>query len=253
MVKQRIIHISKIVALVVLIIGSIGFVEKKYSGRLCKAIKVDIDNQFENYFINEADIIDIITNRGERRVVGEELGNLNLKEIERKLLDHKFVQEADVYKDLKGNINVMVNQSRPIARLTSPSRKDRYISDRGEILPVSNRYTARVVLISGYYAEKADLESIMNSEFGEKLLALLHFIEHDKFWKSQIAEMHIDKKGEITMYSQISKQKVEFGQPDNIERKFVKLKIFYKDILPTKGWNDYDRVCLKYKNQIVCE
>ena len=29
--------------------------------------------------------------------------------------------------------------------------------------------------------------------------------------------------------------------------------LFYKVILPTKGWNYYESVNLKYKNQIVCD
>ena len=31
------------------------------------------------------------------------------------------------------------------------------------------------------------------------------------------------------------------------------VKIFYKDILPAKGWNSYETVSVKFKDQIVCE
>jgi cell division protein FtsQ len=85
------------------------------------------------------------------------------------------------------------------------------------------------------------------------MMELLNFIEKDPFWKAQISQMHIDKKGNIKMYTQVSKQVVEFGKPEDIEEKFRNLKIFYKDILPTKGWNSYDRVSVKFKDQIVCE
>ena len=37
-----------------------------------------------------------------------------------------------------------------------------------------------------------------------------------------------------------------------MEIKFKKLELFYKNILPTKGWNYYESVNLKFKNQIVC-
>ena len=63
----------------------------------------------------------------------------------------------------------------------------------------------------------------------------------------------LDKKGNIKMYTQVSKQVVEFGRPEEIEEKFKKLKIFYKEILPAKGWNSYDKVSVKFKDQIVCE
>ena len=245
--------ITKMTGLVIIIFGSIGLVEKQYDERLCMSINVDIDNQFENYFINEADVVDLITDGGEIRVVGEPFGQLNLKEIETKLLDTKFIQNAEVYKDLEGNLMININQSRPIARLLSKKMKDRYISDKGQVLPLSQRYTARVVLIDGAYADNAKLYDLNATEQNRRLMHLLRFIESDPFWKAQIAQMNIDKKGNIKLYTQVSKQEVEFGKPVDIEHKFMKLKIFYKDILPAKGWNSYTRVSVKFKDQIVCE
>ena len=250
---KKIWSIGKLVGLVILIFGSIGLVEKNYGSRVCTSISVDIDNQFENYFINESDIVDLITEGGDIRIVGEAFNNLNLKEIENTLLETKFIQNAEVYKDLEGNLLIKVNQCRPIARLMSQRMNDRYISNKGEVLPLSRRYTARVLLIDGAYADNAKLYDLTETEYGSQLMDMLIFIENDQFWKAQIAQMTIDKRGNIKMYTQVSKQVVEFGQPEEIEEKFLKLKIFYKDILPAKGWNSYNRVSVKFKDQIVCE
>ena len=62
---------------------------------------------FENYFINEGDVIDLITNGGENRLVGESFDDLNLKAIETELLQTKFIQNAEVYKDLKGTLMII--------------------------------------------------------------------------------------------------------------------------------------------------
>ncbi len=253
MKKNKIWNISKITLLMVFILGSIGLVEKEAGERTCTSIEVNIDNQFENYFINEGDIIDIITNRGENRIVGENLEDLNLKMIESELYKNKFIKKAEVYKDLKGHLMINIDQSRPIARLMSSKMSDRYISNRGEVLPLSRRYTARVLLIDGPYADNAKLYDLYETDYGKDLMSLLHFIDQDKFWKAQIAQMHIDKKGNIKMYTQVSKQVIEFGKPVDLKEKFRNLKIFYKEILPTKGWNSYESVSVKFKNQIVCE
>lgn len=250
---KKILKISRVVGLLVLLLGSIGLVEKQYKSRVCTSVNINIDNQFENYFINESDIIDLITDGGERRIVGESFDNLDLKLIENVLLDTKFVQSAEVFKDLEGNLMVEINQSRPIARLISHKMNDRYISNQGEVLPLSSRYTARVMIIDGSYTDNAKLSNLTESEYDRSLMNLLTFIENDPFWKAQVAQMTIDKKGNIKMHTQVSKQVIEFGKPENIERKFKKLKIFYKDILPAKGWNSYEKVSVKYKDQIVCE
>lgn len=246
-------NFSKIAILVVILFGSIGFVEKRYAERACISIKVDIDNQFENYFINESDVIDVITNRGEHLIIGESFEELKLKEIESELLKTKFIRNAEVFKDLGGNLLINIDQSRPIARMMSRKMSDRYISDKGEVLPLSKRYTARVMLIDGAFADNPKLYDLYKTETGNQLMDLLLFIEKDKFWKAQIAQMNIDKKGNIKMYTQVSKQVVEFGKPVEIYEKFRRLKIFYKDILPAKGWNSYKRVSVKFKDQIVCE
>ena len=250
---KKILKMSQLAGLLILLFGSIGLVEKQYGSRICTSINIAIDNQFENYFISESDIIDLITEGGERRIVGESLDNLQLKLIENQLLETKFIQNAEVFKDLEGNLIIDVNQSRPIARLISRKMNDRYISNRGDVLPLSRRYTARVLIIDGPYADNAKLYNLNESEYNRKLMSLLSFVEGNPFWKAQIAQMTIDRKGNIKMYTQVSKQEIEFGKPENIERKFMKLKIFYKEILPAKGWNNYERVSVKYKDQIVCE
>jgi cell division protein FtsQ len=57
----------------------------------------------------------------------------------------------------------------------------------------------------------------------------------------------------VTLYPQMGKQIIEFGMATDIESKFRKLKIFYKKILPVKGWNRYSKISLAYQDQIICE
>jgi cell division protein FtsQ len=250
---NKILKTAKIVVLAGVVFGSIGLVEKQHGSRICTAINVEIDNQFQNYFINESDVIDLITNGGDNRIVGEPFDELNLKEIEQELLSTKFIRNAEVFKDLEGTLMISINQSRPIARLMSTKMNDRYISSKGEVLPLSKRYTARVVLIDGAFADEAKLYDLSENKKNRQLMELLRFIDGDAFWKTQIAQMNIDKKGNIKIFTQVSKQVVEFGKPVDIEEKFKKLKIFYKDILPAQGWNSYNRVSVQFKDQIVCE
>lgn len=244
---------GKIGFFMILITGSIGFVEKKNYEKTCISIEVNIRNQYENYFISESDVIDIVTDGGDRRIIGEPIATLNLKKIETDLYQNKFIRNAEVYKDLTGRLMINIDQSRPIARLMSDRGSDRYISNQGEVLPLSKHYTARVLLIDGAYANNTKLSDLNANQHDKNILELLKYIEKDKFWKAQIAQLNIDKSGNIKMYTQVSRQVVEFGKAEEIEEKFKKLKIFYKEILPAKGWNHYNTVNVKYKNQIVCE
>ena len=238
-----------------LLIGFVilGFADKKQESRVCSGIYVRIDNQLGNYFINEQDIVSLITSDGESVVIGRPFRSIDLKGIERQVQENKFVYDAEVYRSLDGQLMVDVVQNKPIARIISDKIKDQYMSKEGEVLPVSKRYTARTLLISGGFADKISVANLNETDFGKELYKMLLFIEGDPFWKAQVAQLDISANGNITMFTQVSKQVVEFGRPVDFEKKLKKLKIFYTSILPGKGWNSYEKVSVKYKDQIICE
>ena len=237
----------------ILLFFSIGFVEKKQDDRICNQIEIDIKNQLNNYFINEKDILSLVTEGGEKSIVGTSIDDINLKHIERKVINHQFVKHAEVFKDLKGNLIINVTQKQPIARLIRRAGPDGYISQDGDIMPLSDRYTARVVLVRGAYVDKLIEEGLTKKNEGLEFFKLLQFINENTFWKAQISEIGIDKQMNLTLYPQVGKQEVIFGKPVEIEEKFKKLNIFFREILPHKGWNHYEFVNVKFKDQIICE
>jgi cell division protein FtsQ len=93
----------------------------------------------------------------------------------------------------------------------------------------------------------------MKLEEGRKLMEMIEFINENPFWKAQIAQMDISSQAEITLYPQITGQLVEFGTTENFEGKFKKLMVFYKEVLPQKGWTRYERVNLKYQGQVIAQ
>ena len=235
----------------VLVFASIGFASKEMESKVCGNVMVHISNQYDNYFIDEQDILAIISRDGNLNLVGNHVENLNLKNLEESLEEEKFIKDAQIYIDLKGNVVVSAEQRRPVARIIRQDAPDAYIDDEGTILPISEKFTARVMLISGDYTDNFVENGIIDEH--KDYMDLILKVYKDPFWKAQISQLDIDESGEILLYPQVSKQVVEFGLPEELDMKFRKLEIFYKEILPFKGWNLYKRVNLTYSNQIVCE
>lgn len=253
--KLRKIHISKgfkVLLFSAAVLTAIGFAERSNLGDICQDILVEINNQHDNYFVDDQDVIQLITNNGMRIVQGVSFNELNLKAMEVRLQEEYFIGDAEIYKDLKGNLLVTVTLQRPMARIIRNDGPHAYIAEDGNILPVSEKFTARTVLISGEVSELLK-DPLWTSEEGTRLYGLLQYIYQDEFLNAQIAEIRVDKDMDIILYPQVTKQYIEFGQPENIEEKFKKLKIFYKEILPSKGWNAYERVNVQYKDQIIAE
>lgn len=242
----------QIVCMAALVIIAISFVNRKQEETVYKDLLVSIEDRYENFFVDEEDVIAMITDNGEKVFEGKFITELDIKLLEDKVKNESFIKDAEVYRDLKGNVLVRATQRRPIARIISESGNHRYIAADGTVLPVSRKYTAKVVLIRGLETLKPG-DNILNMEETLNLMDVLEFIYKDEFWKAQITEIEIQRNGDLILYTQVSRQYVEFGKPEIVENKFARLKIFYKDILPRKGWNVYERVNLKFKDQIICE
>ena len=230
-----------------------AFGERKQGGSVCKDVVIELDNLNENHFLDESDLMKLVENSGQA-IIGTGIDRINLKEIEAKLKYDKHILSAQLFGDLKGNLVVNVELRRPIARIVQSDALDAYISEDGVVMPVSEKYTSRVMLLSGPFVKKMiEMQDLKKDEGGKQILEMIGFINKDKFWKAQIAQMDINAEGKISLFPQVTGQRVEFGKAENIEEKFKKLMIFYKEILPQRGWTKYERVNLEYEGQVIAE
>jgi cell division protein FtsQ len=243
----------KVAAALVGISFLIAFGERKQRGSICNDIVIEIGNLHENHFLDEADVMKLVENSGQS-VKGTGVDRIKLKEIESKLELDKHIHDAQLFGDLKGNLIVNVELRRPVARIVQQDAPDAYIADDGVIMPVSEKYTSRVMLLSGSFMKKL-LESgdLNKTGEGRQIFEMINFINGEKFWKAQVAQMDIDNDARITIYPQVTGQKVELGKATDFENKFKKLMIFYKKILPQRGWTKYERVNLEYEGQVIAE
>jgi len=240
-------------SIVILILSVIiGFTSVRNYDKPVNDVKVHILDQNGNFFTDHIEVLNLLNGENTDYVLGSHMGDLDLKVLEGRIEINPFVKDAQVFKDIKGNLIVKVSQAQPIARIFNPNGPDQYIDDEGYILPVNARHTARVPIIELERSFSWE-EKITETEYGSDILALLKYIRDDKFWDAQIAGVIIEKSGELVLLPQVTKQQVKFGMPDNLDGKFKKLKVFYKEILPNKGWNTYSLVNLKFENQIICE
>lgn len=250
--KREIKNIAFFSVLAVLLLVTIGFTSIRNRDKLVNDVSVNIEQQHGNFFTDQLEILNLLNAENTDYVLGLSIDQLDLKMLEARVEAHPFVRDAQVYRDIKGNLMVNVKQAQPIARLFGQGKDHLYIGEDGQLLPTITKHTARVPMVE-LEREFSWEKNIEETEYGAKVLSLLKYIGADEFWSAQIAGMVIAKDGEIILLPQVTKQDIYFGMPEDFDKKFRKLKIFYKEILPNKGWNTYSLVNLKFENQIVCE
>jgi cell division protein FtsQ len=96
-------------------------------------------------------------------------------------------------------------------------------------------------------------QDFANDTVTAQFFKFFQIIEEDKFLQAIIAEIDLSASGDVVIYPQIGKQYFILGDLEDLEYKILKMKIFYKNILPVKGWNFCEKVNLKFKDQIITE
>lgn len=221
--------------------------------QLCKEVVVNLDNIRENQFIKKDELLMDVEQELSKTLIGDKLIHNDLSMVENHLKNNKFVKRAQVLSDHKGNIILDVLQERPMARIVSGNQSV-YLSESGTIMPISKNYSSRVMVVLG---DKAlEILKIDTSVSGVERKRFINFVKHihqDEFLKAQVSSFDLDEKGKVTIYPQVTKQIIEFGTCENYVDKLWRLKLFYRQVLPRKGWNSYSKVNLEFKNQIICE
>ena len=256
---NKILQISIWVVVLALIITTLGFVNVFQKQTVFTQPIINIDYDTENRFINEDDILSQIMNSGDTGILA--LDNFKVNYLEEKLNNNSSIKDVQVYKTIDGKLVVNVKQRRPIVRVFSRN-ESYYIDEKGSLMPLSNNYTARLLVVSGklnepfgkrYRFNYKDLnDTLINKTLLDDIYKIANYIDNSKFWKAQIEQIHVNKVYDFELVPKVGNHKIVLGGVDNLEGKFEKLMIFYKKGLSKTGWNEYSEINLKYKNQVVC-
>lgn len=236
----------------IVLVVYIAFIEHRGKDKPFSGLEIYVEGISQVYFVDEKEIHQMLQHEFPELQPGNALQNISLYELEKKVERHPFVRDADVFGDLKGKIMVKISQHIPMARIVRPMASDGYISTEGKVLPLSANFTPRVITVEGRGADRILEKGELGPEH-EGFLDLLKFVTKSEFWNAQINAVDLLSNGEVLLHQQVGKQVIEFGKPEDIERKFRKINLYYKDIVPKKGWNAYSRVNVKFKDQIICE
>ncbi|MBC7891234.1 MAG: hypothetical protein H7Y12_03395 [Sphingobacteriaceae bacterium] len=249
---------KKAVGVTLAVLGSLALlatIERQRSIRRCQRIVVRIDDgQPTQRLITADDVRRLVTSSEAGPVLKQRLDRLDLKALEARVRSNGLVKECQIAADLSGTLTVRVWQHQPIARLIERrglgNEADGYLNAAGEVLPLSEHYAARVLLVSGPYFDRLPN---LTAPRHRALVELLKYIATDAFWNAQIAQVMVERDGDVSLLPQVGNHLIGFGAATEPEAKFRKLKIFYKQIIPSKGWNAYSRVSVRFRNQLVCE
>lgn len=242
-------------SLVVGLLASLAFINKQEQQTVCTAIQVHIepDNEAANFVDREMILKQIRKDGDEKKILGLNLNSINIPWLEKKLRNNSMIKTAEVYTDMNGSLNIHIVQRRPILRVMNAFNESYYLDEDGLKMPLSPDYTAHVPVATGYIFEHGTGRDSAQSSTGKDLFKIATYVDKDTFWNAQIEQIFVTAEGELELIPTIGSQTIFFGDANDIEDKFKRLLLFYKEAMNRVGWETYSNINVKYKNQIVCK
>jgi cell division protein FtsQ len=227
----------------------IAAINRKES-RICNGVDITITGVSNNFFIDKNDVYAIIKNNGGDTTDKKSLGEINLKNIERELEKDVWIKNAELYFDNNNILKISVEEREPVARIFTNDGNTFYIDSSCKILPLSNKFSARVPIFTSFpNVGKAMLAKDSLLLANAKDLSIK--IAADSFLMAMIEQVDVMPKNTFEFIPKVGRQKILFGNAEDADAKFNKLKLFYKNVIAQAGWNKYSVINLQYKNQVV--
>lgn len=226
----------------VLILGAMiflySFSSKRNENRRLKEADIEFA-EAENFITHEKVNNLLIQNFGSIKSIQKD--KLDLNSVEKSLDKNPMIDKAEVYATIDGKLKAIISQRKPVARIFQ-GEDSYYIDYRGDKMPLSETYTARVPLVMG----------VIDSIEQGKLKKLLNYINDDAFLKKNIIGLEIAPTGGVRMRSRNYGYEIQFGRPINIEKKFNNYKAFLQDAAKDTLIEQYKTINLKFTQQVVC-
>jgi len=220
--------------------------------RLCKGIEISIHGVSNNFFVDKNDILKTIASLEKTNPVGKAMGAFNLKHLEDQLDRDVWIKSAQLFFDNNDILQVIVQEREPVARVFAASGETFYIDDELAMLPLSEKFSARLPVFTNFPSGKKILSGADSSLLMDiKTISLA--IQNDSFCMAMIEQVDITAQRTFEMIPKIGNQLIVFGDATDTETKLVKLKLFYKEIMVKAGWDHYSIINVQYKNQVVAK
>ncbi len=225
--------------MVALTVG-IVWARNKSRGEVCTSIDVEVINADSTSFVTPQGVLSDLKGQG-IELVGKHMGDIDASDIEEALRLSPYLESADIVKCQNGRILIRVSQLVPVFRVFD-GESSYYVNRAGKHMAASSYYHSDVPVVQGHFTRKYR---------PTRLLPLIDYVEKDSLLHSLVTMYVVRDTNNIIIVPSISGHVVNIGNASGFENKFAKLKLFYNEVMPKRGWNTYDTISVKWNHQVV--
>jgi cell division protein FtsQ len=237
---RKVLNIISWAVLASYLVVSLWFTGQRLRQVKFHAMVVNVTDSVKSHFVSPADVAELLARKG-IATAGSPVYVLNRDSVQRAIRTLSGVKEATVYTTPDGTLFIDVSQRTPVMRYVGPATSF-YIDNEGREMPLSGKYTARVLVVTGQ-ADRAFLR--------DSLFQLVREIRSQPFLDALVEGIVVSPDHELELVPRVGEERIFFGDAGDYGWKLTKLKVFYEKGLPNVGWDRYSGIDLRYSNQVV--
>ncbi|MBQ3364467.1 MAG: hypothetical protein IJG42_11025 [Muribaculaceae bacterium] len=237
---KRLIQNSILLVLAIALTTGILWARGKYREEVCTRVDVEVINGDSTSFVTPSGVLSDLAGQG-INLKGKRMADIDASDIEEALHLSPYLETADIVKCQDGRLLIRVSQLEPVLRVFDGD-KSYYINKAGKRMDATTYYHSDVPVVQGHFTKKYP---------ATRLLPLVNYVESDSLLRSLVTMYCVRDTNNIIIVPEISGHVINIGNADGFENKFAKLKLFYREVLPKKGWNTYDTISVKWNHQVV--
>ncbi len=176
-----------------------------------------------------------------QRIAGTPILQLNAAKIEKYLAGLNFFESVSCMLTSDNKLLVEAQPLIPVMRVFS-NGKSYYINKAGKYIEARPEFFTDVPVVSGNFTKKFTPREVV---------PLVKRMKSDEFLNNLTGMIIARDSHNIMLVPRIRGHVVNLGDTTRLDEKLQLLQLFYKKVLPHKGWNEYDTISVKFKGQVV--
>lgn len=176
-----------------------------------------------------------------RPIVGTPLIRLDIRKIRRHLGAMSNFESVNTMITAERKLLVEVVPMIPVMRVFTEG-KSFYINREGKVIEATPEFFTDVPVVKGAFSKTFTPKEVV---------PLVQFIRSNEFLSNLVSMVEARNPQNLILIPRILGHVINFGDTTRLADKTENLKIFYRKVIPHKGWNEYDTISVKFRDQVV--
>lgn len=175
------------------------------------------------------------------QIMGTPVHNLDTRKIEKYLSSISNFERVDCMINSDNHLLVEARPLEPVMRVFDAGQSY-YINREGKKIEAKAEFFTDVPVVCGNFSNQFSPKNV---------LPLVKYIDTDPRLANLVGMIVARDDRNLILVPRIKGHVVNFGDTTRMQEKSNNLFLFYRKVMPHKGWMEYDTISVKFRNQIV--